>query len=284
MSTTSTTTTDTRTAHENALWLALTDHPGITTTELAKIASVPKTTARKIVATWAGEGLVTRANDGDDRSGFRWRIVADEMPETGSAATGPAPQPAPGEPAPALQDVPAAEPATTAEPEPTPDTDTDTQPVDEHLPEDSGTGTDTTPDTAEPISPTSVTNTPGTDVATDTATDDAAGEGDSVQPAAADSAVKGVCPTCGQRLKQSRGPQPGALRALVEDFLRDHPGEEFTPGQIAKELGGKSSGAVYNACFVLVGKFVAEHTCERPNRFKLHPTQEQQQAQEQQQQ
>ncbi|KIA61129.1 MarR family transcriptional regulator [Nocardia vulneris] len=265
MSTTSTTTTDTRTAQENTLWQTLTDNPGSTTSELANFASVPKTTVRKIVAAWAGEGLVVRANDGDDRSGFRWRIAADA--ETSSAAPEPTPQATADEPASAAtQDVPAADATTTAEPHPTPDTDAaETQPADEPLPEESDTETDTT----EAISP-----TPGSDA------DSTAGEEDSVDPAA-DPAVKGTCPTCGQRIKRPRGPQPGALRGLVEDFLRDHPGEEFTPGQIAKALGGKSSGAVYNACFALVGRFVAEYTCERPNKFKLHPTQEQQQAQEQ---
>ncbi|WP_067462177.1 hypothetical protein [Nocardia amamiensis] len=38
----------------------------------------------------------------------------------------------------------------------------------------------------------------------------------------------------------------GALRGQVEDFLRDHPGEEFAPHQIGKALD-RSSGAVHNA-------------------------------------
>ncbi|WP_305082743.1 MULTISPECIES: hypothetical protein [unclassified Nocardia] len=78
-----------------------------------------------------------------------------------------------------------------------------------------------------------------------------------------------VCPTCGR--SGSTASPAGHLRSLVETYLRKHPDKEFTPGEIAKALG-KSSGAVYNACFVLVGKFVAEYTCEHPHKFRLHPT------------
>ncbi|GGM93348.1 hypothetical protein GCM10011609_33540 [Lentzea pudingi] len=38
-----------------------------------------------------------------------------------------------------------------------------------------------------------------------------------------------------------------ALLGMVEDYLHDHPGEEFGPAAIAKALDGKSSGAVSNA-------------------------------------
>ncbi|MBF6456054.1 MULTISPECIES: hypothetical protein [Nocardia] len=62
---------------------------------------------------------------------------------------------------------------------------------------------------------------------------------------------------------------PGALRGLVEDHLRDHPGQEFSPHQIGKALGGRSSGAVYNALLRLVGTGVAQMTTERPKKFML---------------
>lgn len=60
---------------------------------------------------------------------------------------------------------------------------------------------------------------------------------------------------------------PGALRGLVEDHLRDHAGQEFSPHQIGKALGGRSSGAVYNALLRLVGTGVAQMTTERPKKF-----------------
>jgi hypothetical protein len=65
---------------------------------------------------------------------------------------------------------------------------------------------------------------------------------------------------------------PGALRGKVEDYLRDHPGEEFGPTAIAKALSGKSSGAVSNALDKLVADGVAVKTKESPRRFALAPT------------
>lgn len=63
----------------------------------------------------------------------------------------------------------------------------------------------------------------------------------------------------------------GALRGMVEDFLSDHPGEEFGPVTIAKALGGKSSGAVSNALDKLVDEGVAVKTNDKPRRFALAP-------------
>ncbi|MFE3317532.1 hypothetical protein [Nocardia sp. NPDC059195] len=65
---------------------------------------------------------------------------------------------------------------------------------------------------------------------------------------------------------------PGALRGLVEDHLRDHPSEEFSPHQIGKALGGRSSGAVHNALVKLVDAGVAKITSDRPKKFTLTPT------------
>uniref|UniRef100_UPI002458663E hypothetical protein n=1 Tax=Nocardia cyriacigeorgica TaxID=135487 RepID=UPI002458663E len=65
---------------------------------------------------------------------------------------------------------------------------------------------------------------------------------------------------------------PGALRGLVEDHLRDHPGQEFTPHQIGKALGGRSSGAVHNALVRLADSGVAEMTTTRPKKFALAPS------------
>ncbi|NNH75677.1 hypothetical protein HLB23_38495 [Nocardia uniformis] len=264
MSTNTTTPTDTRTAQETALWQALIAAPGASAVELARAASVPKSAVSKILGQWAGDGRIVRANNGDDRSGFRWRIADHQStPETGSTAAEPDTQATPGVPAPA-EPTPA-EAATTdttpsADPEPNADA-ASAQPTNESS-SDAAASQYPTPTDVEAV-----------------ATDAAAGEGDSASGTA--TVVEGVCPTCGQPPKrQPRESQAGVLRGKVEDFLRENPGVEFTPGQIAKALGGKSSGAVYNACFALVGKFVAEYTCERPNKFRLHPDQAKQQAQE----
>jgi hypothetical protein len=63
----------------------------------------------------------------------------------------------------------------------------------------------------------------------------------------------------------------GALRGMVEDHLRDHPGEEFGPTAIAKALGGKSSGAVSNALDKLVEDDTAVKTKDKPRRFAFAP-------------
>lgn len=64
---------------------------------------------------------------------------------------------------------------------------------------------------------------------------------------------------------------PGGLRGLVEDWLRDHPGEEFSPSAIGKALG-RSSGAVANALDRLVADGYARQTCDKPKRFAAAKT------------
>jgi predicted transcriptional regulator len=67
------------------------------------------------------------------------------------------------------------------------------------------------------------------------------------------------------QLKMRRLPS-GGLRGLVEDWLRDHPGEEFSPNAIGKALG-RSSGAVANALDKLVAAGYAAQTQDKPKRF-----------------
>jgi hypothetical protein len=64
---------------------------------------------------------------------------------------------------------------------------------------------------------------------------------------------------------------PGALRGMVEDYLCDHPGEQFGFTAIANALGGKSSGAVSNALDKLVEDGVATKTQDKPRRFAIAP-------------
>lgn len=63
---------------------------------------------------------------------------------------------------------------------------------------------------------------------------------------------------------------PGGLRGLVEDFLREHSGEEFSPNKIGKDLD-RSSGAVNNALEKLVVDGYAVKTNDKPKRFSLTP-------------
>ncbi|MFD3430749.1 hypothetical protein [Nocardia fluminea] len=60
----------------------------------------------------------------------------------------------------------------------------------------------------------------------------------------------------------------GALRGQVEDFLRDHPEEEYSPHQIGKALD-RSSGAVHNALVKLTKDGTARQTSTAPKKFAL---------------
>lgn len=60
---------------------------------------------------------------------------------------------------------------------------------------------------------------------------------------------------------------PGALRGLVEDYLREHPTEEFSPNMIGTALD-RSSGAINNALEKLVEDGYAIKTCQAPKRFQ----------------
>ncbi|WP_405135098.1 MarR family transcriptional regulator [Nocardia sp. NBC_01388] len=277
MSTTTTpATATTRTPSEDALWAALDAHPGSTTHELAQFSSVAKTSARKLLAAWAEDGLVTRDDTGTD-SAHRWTIAAtdaDTEAETDSAATEtvtaesaapvdsstePAPAteaaaPSEADPAPAATD--ANPPAATATPVPAAAADT--------VQEAPNPGSATSP---APAAPAQAGAQPASEAAS-------APTEDTPAP------TPGVCPTCGQKVKKSQGTQPGALRGMVEDWLREHPDQEATPGQISKEIN-RSSGAIVNALFALVGKGIAFETCERPHKFTLHPDQKAAQEAEQ---
>lgn len=59
----------------------------------------------------------------------------------------------------------------------------------------------------------------------------------------------------------------GGLRALVADYLADHPDEEMTAPGIGKSLG-RSSGAVANALDTLVKNGQAELTRDKPRTFR----------------
>lgn len=63
----------------------------------------------------------------------------------------------------------------------------------------------------------------------------------------------------------------GGLRGLVEDHLADNPFEDFSPSQVAKALGGRSSGAVANALERLVEIGAAIQTSMSPRRYQHRP-------------
>ena len=85
--------------------------------------------------------------------------------------------------------------------------------------------------------------------------------------AAPDAGADGSAPA-GAQQEVSVRLAPGALRGQVEDFLRDHPEDEFSPHEIGKALA-RSSGAVHNALTKLTTVCTARRTSDRPKKFAL---------------
>lgn len=73
--------------------------------------------------------------------------------------------------------------------------------------------------------------------------------------------------TPGPGSRGSRRLGPGELRAKVLTFLTDHPGQSYTLGEIARALGGRSTGAVGNALATLARTGQVTRAGVRPCRF-----------------
>ncbi len=56
----------------------------------------------------------------------------------------------------------------------------------------------------------------------------------------------------------------------MEEYLTEHPGEDFGPAKIGKNLG-RSGSAVNNALEKLVTDGYAVRVCEAPKRFAINP-------------
>ncbi|MGX7829009.1 hypothetical protein ACTG9Q_28370 [Actinokineospora sp. 24-640] len=74
----------------------------------------------------------------------------------------------------------------------------------------------------------------------------------------------------GKQSEKSQRLAPGALRGIVEDYLRDNSGE-FGPNAIGKALN-RSSGAVHNALEKLVESGYAVRTSDKPKKYSLAAT------------
>lgn len=66
---------------------------------------------------------------------------------------------------------------------------------------------------------------------------------------------------------------PGALRGMVEDYLREHSGQDFSPNAVGKALN-RSAGAVHNALEKLVVSGYAVRTSDKPKKYTLAPAAE----------
>jgi hypothetical protein len=245
-----------RTDTEDKLWQALHAWPDCTAADLSAAAGIGKSTAQKILVKWAGDGSVTRTPgiaEGGRRAADLWAITAPEAAPEADASD------APADGAPTHEaTVEDAAPVDTAQGEPT------------TVPADPDTADAATPAEGFPIEPTTTEQSDAAaDDAQDTADTEASDPAEATEPtndgAATDADTDGNGDEKAERLA------PGALRGMVEDYLRDHPGEEFGPTAIAKALGGKSSGAVSNALDKLVEDNTAVKTKDKPRRFSLAP-------------
>src|SRR2546429_8641192 len=61
---------------------------------------------------------------------------------------------------------------------------------------------------------------------------------------------------------------PGELRRQVAAYLTEHRERDHTPAEIARALGGRSTGAIGNALKTLVEQGDAAHSRTRPNRYR----------------
>ncbi|MFF0531146.1 hypothetical protein ACFYT3_22505 [Nocardia amikacinitolerans] len=215
---------------DRALWAALGTRPGSTTAALADAAGIGVSTARRLLMWWETAGAARSATDtASPRAAKTW--TAGSAAAVAAEAEPAAPESVTPEPAPAEPAAPESvspEPAAHAE---------------EAAPADPVP--DSTPETAA-AAPT------GDDPATPAP----------VPPAAADDGAAADAESTVERLPA------GALRGQVEDFLRDHPGEEFTPHQIGKALA-RSSGAVHNALVKLADGGTVRQISTAPKRFTL---------------
>jgi predicted transcriptional regulator len=203
-----------RTVAEDKLRATLNAHPATTTANLAVLAGIGRSTAGKILASWATEGSVARSPgsvQGGRGGGDTWTICE----ATVDHGTDPA--------------------------------------VDQWL--DVAVTDEPVPDAA-----------PGT-------TDDTGGEVADFpnRDAAEQPEFPGTLHDQGSASTKAPRLGKGALRGMVEDYLTEHPGEQFSPSAIGKALN-RSSGAVNNALDKLVADGYAIQIQDKPKRFRINAT------------
>lgn len=268
------------------LWASLHARPGGTAEELSTDAGIGRSTAAKILSRWAADGTAVRVPTDGKRSASRFAIPTpdDSVPEpsTDRAATvgsdpHAAPQAEPLDADPATGGPMAPDGGPDEEADPVQDRDHPENVADDgadHEPDNAGTtehsagppdagdvGASPTTTTSSTPDPVVMTPEPARDPAA-SASISADGSDDDGASTDGDSTVTSV-----------RGPRlaPGALHGMVEDYLRDHPDEEFGPTKIGHDLA-RSTGAVGNALERLVASGYAIRTKDRPKRYALAPT------------
>jgi len=228
-----------RSGNQRSVWAALEAQPGATTAQLAIIAGIGRSTAGKILAEWAKDGSVDRTPggiDGGRRTPDRWAIAVSTGNTTHGEGTSPI--------------------AMTSDA---------TNPLDQ-------TGTEKS---TEPRATDAQNDRPDRSVAHIPADDGAEGTDPLARAAEVHTAPATSDAHEGPRHREVvLGDKParlgsGALRGLVEDYLRDHAADTFGPGAIGKALG-RSAGAVNNALEKLVETGYARRTQDKPKRFQFN--------------
>lgn len=246
-----------RTDAEDKLWAALHANPNSTAADLAEAANIGRSTAQKLLVKWASDGSLTRtvgiANGGrraadlwaitetaTDPTGADHHVSAGEVDMADTAQAGP-PSAVEQNTSDTLDAAPAADDPT--EPMDTPSTDDDQV-------SDYGRSADDGPTGDRPVQ-----KQPATKVG-DVPSDDPSTTADEAQVSVG---------AKGGRLAS------GALRGMVEDYLRDHSGQDFSPNTVGKALN-RSAGAVHNALEKLVTGGYAVRTSDKPKKYALAPT------------
>lgn len=250
-----------RTDTEDKLWEALHAAPNSTAADLSAAAKIGKSTAQKILVKWEADGSVTRTAgiaEGGRRAADLWAITDVDTTQVDPTPADPTPEDAPAAEGTDAKDVAQAEPVTPD----APDADDSAVTEDGDLLEQTDTAADGAQDPADSDEADPVDAAPAPTEVSDPAdgADGATTDGDATPEDGAEATGE----------KKARL-APGGLRGMVEDYLRDHPGEQFGPTAIANALGGKSSGAVSNALDKLVEVGVAAKTQDKPRRFALAP-------------
>ncbi|MEU4898018.1 hypothetical protein AB0B12_28155 [Streptomyces sp. NPDC044780] len=235
-----------------AVWAALNNQPGTTSTALAQVAGVGRSTTTKALRHFERTGLAHResaAPDGSGRPVNYWY---------------PTPTPTP-------------DPDTSTSPDkteelPTADDDSHESPTEHH---DHPALTAESPASENDASEHGDADEDGerrtaSEPAEGVENDDApmpASEPPTSEAASEDTKTEETQPTVNQSGYQTRL-APGALRQLVVGHLTAHPDEAFTATRISRVIE-KSSGAIANALVTLTKQGVAEQVTERPRTYRI---------------
>ncbi len=263
---------------EDKVRSALAENPGLTTVALALAAGVGRSTAAKVLARWDRDGTAIRTTGDKPRNPDTWTLAASDRAaeaqdtaDTPTDATATSSADHANGTAATMTDLDTSATQATTGDAPSTENATATETPVDTLDADGGQTTDvkvtkdgsTGPDELGPDG--DATTPPPGSAPVVPAPDAAITE---VVPSP-DTAPAGTASADTAPAQHDRLPK-GGLRAMVEEYLTEHPSESFGPAKIGKDLG-RSGGAVNNALEKLVADGYAIKTCEAPKRFAINP-------------